>query len=293
MTEVNDLGDLKNCYVVKAENGKTALAITDPGVPLPVERVDQTTPWNDFFFVQQNGVPTALTVAVPGSIIEPRSVDVTRLLTVASVANISIGDWIGLFSGPGDPEDLERYYWSHVTDINGLVLTMGTLIDFPFQIGAPVISTTKNMNVDGSVTPQIFSIQAGGVGGDLEVDITRTLVSSLTASEISLAEFCDIPALANGMYLRVKENGTYRNKCIIQKNSDFLLYGYDWKPFAATNPSHGQDGLAWRFSQNGDDKHGAVSRISGGDIGSLQWVVQDDLRLITSLESVGANHEVD
>ncbi|MCK5611814.1 hypothetical protein KAR91_58635, partial [Candidatus Pacearchaeota archaeon] len=68
--------------------------------------------------------------------------------------------------------------------------------------------------------------------------------------------------------------------------------GYDWTPYTAINPSHGQDGSKWRFSLNGDDKHGAVQRIIG-DVNTLQWVVQQDLTAIELIESVGAIHEVD
>jgi hypothetical protein len=133
-----------------------------------------TSPWNDFYFVQANGAPTTLTAAV-------LTAGDTRLLEVASVANISIGDWLGLFSGGAGGE---RYYWAEVEDINGLVLTMDTLIDFPFPIGAVAIGTTRNMAVNGSVTPQIFSIQAGGGAGDLEIDISRVMLGLLCTGQL-------------------------------------------------------------------------------------------------------------
>lgn len=244
---------------------------------------DNTSPWNDFYFVQANGAPTTLTAAVA-------TAGDTRLLTVASITNISIGDWLGVFSGAVEGE--ERYYWAEVVDINGLVLTMQTLIDYTFPIGSTVLSTTKNMAVDGSVTPQVFSIQAGGGSGDLAIDISRVMMGSLTDTSVSLAEFADIPALTNGIFLRVKENGVYRNKMIARTNYDLAKFAYDWAPYAATNPNQGQDGFNWRFSLNGQDKHGAVSRVFGGNIGTLEWVIQDDLTDILLLESVGANHEV-
>jgi len=247
---------------------------------------DNTSPWNDFYFSQANGPPTTLTspiVSVSGEYLD------TYVISVASVANISVGDWLGVFSGmPGD----ERYYWSEVLAINTLDLTMITPVDYPFPIGATILSTTKEMAVDGSVTPQTFAIQAGGAGGSLEIDISRVMMACLADSAVSLAEFADIPVLTRGMFIRVKENGVYRNKMIARSNFDLAQFAFDWEPYAALNPQQGQDGFNWRFSLNGDDKHGAVSRVSGGDIGTLQIIVQDDLTDIASIEAVGANSEV-
>ncbi len=247
---------------------------------------DNTSPWNDFYFVQQIGtIPTTLTAAVPDPVATP-----SRILSVASIADISIGDWIGLFSGVAGEE---RYYWAEVMDIVGLDLEMQTLIDYPFPIGAIVISTTKNMAVDGSVTPQVFSIQAGGLAGILEIDITRVMMAALCENPVNLGTFVDIAGgLTRGQYMRVKENGVFRNKGIYRTNFDLKKFAFDWDPFQAINPNQGQDGMGWRFSINGMDKHGAVARVSGGNIGTLQWVIQDNEATITLLESVGANHEV-
>ncbi len=277
-----DIGSLTDCYVIQ-ENGKKAMAVTGGGVGLDIVRQSNTSPWNDFFFVQANGAPTTTTAAVP-------TAGDTRLLTVASVANISVGDWIGVFSAG---TTAERYYWAAVEAINGLVLTMDTLIDYTFPIGATVLSTTKNMAVNGSVTPQVFAIQAGGAGGKLEIDISRVMLSCLTVGVVNLSTFGDIVGgIARPMFLRVKENGVYRNKLGAKTNAELALFAYDWSPYATINPQQGQNGFLWRFSIGGEDKHDAVSRVSGGNIGSLEWVVQSDQSSITSMESVGANSEV-
>ena len=249
--------------------------------PLDVVKQSNTKPWNDFYFVQANGAPTELTAAVP-------TAGDTRILSVASVANISTGDWLGVFD-----DATERYYWAFVESINGLDLTMDMLIDFTFPIGSTVLSTTRNMAVDGSVTPQIFAIQAGGAGGTLEIDISRVMLGCLTDDRVDLSKFADIVGgLTRPFYLRVKENGVYRNKMAAKTNFDLALFAYDWAPYTSVNPNQGQDGFNWRFSIGGEDKHDAVSRVSGGNIGSLEWVNQANLSTIVTLESVGANSEV-
>lgn len=277
-----------DCTVeIDGENQRADLVITQPyGGSTDVVKQSNTKPWNDFYFVQANGVPTTTTAAVP-------TAGDTRILSVASVANISVGDWLGVFSGDVEDPTVERYYWAEVESINVLDLTMDILIDYTFPSGATVLSTTRNMATDGSVTEQVFAIQAGGGGGDLEIDISRVMLGALTDGTVNLGKFADIAGgLTRPFYLRVKENGVYRNKLAAKTNFDLALFAYDWQPFAAINPQEGQDGFVWRFSIGGEDKHDAVSRVSGGNIGSLEWVNQDALQTIVTLESVGANSEV-
>ncbi len=277
-----------DCTVEKdGTKQRASLVVTQPlGGATDVVKQSNTKPWNDFYFVQANGAPTTLTAAVP-------TAGDTRILSVASVANISVGDWLAVFSGDVEDPDIERYYWAEVESINVLDLTMDTLIDYTFPDGAAVLSTTRNMAVDGSVTEQVFSIQAGGTGGDLEIDISRVMLGALTNDTVNLSRFADIiGGLTRPFYLRVKENGVYRNKMGAKTNFDLALMAFDWQPFAAINPQQGQDGMLWRFSIGGEDKHDAVSRVSGGNIGALEWIVQDDLSTIVVLESVGANSEV-
>ena len=98
--------------------------------------------------------------------------------------------------------------------------------------------------------------------------------------------------LVRPLYLRVKENGVYRNKIMCKTNYDLAKFAYDWQAYQATNPNQGQNGFNWRFSLGGEDKHDSVSRVEGGNIGTLEWVIQSDLTSILLLESVGANSEV-
>lgn len=249
----------------------------------PVEKVDQTTRWNDLYFVQALGPPAQLTAtAVIGE-----SPGFNRVINVSSVANISIGDWLIIAESTlGEP----RFQAAEVESISTLAVTLTTMVAFAFPTGTNVISTTRDMNVDGSTTPQIFSIQAGG---DFQIDITRILMACTTTDIVDLSKFADIAGgLARPMYLRVKENGDFSNKAQIKTNFDFVKYAFDWTPYAQTNPVQGQNGFGWRFSLNGDDKHGAVTRITGDDQ-TLQWVIQSDLTTILDLQSIGALHEVD
>ena len=220
---------------------------------------DQTTAFDDFFFIQQIGSPTTLDGDIT---FDPDVPQYT--IDVASVASISIGDTIFIFTGVTGEE---RFFDAVVLGISVLTLTLDRSIDFSFEDGDTIISTTKDLNVDGSVTPQIFEIRAGGPTAILEFDITRILIENLSASAVSLSTFGDIAGgITRGLQLRDKLSATvFKQKWNIKQNKDFGLLGFDWEPFAAANPIFGQDGFLWRFTLAGPDKHGVV-KIIGYDI---------------------------
>lgn len=244
---------------------------------------DQTTPFGDFYFLQPIGISTTLTADITG-------VGTQLTIDVASVASISVGDYLGIFSGVSGEE---RFMFSEVLAINVLELTLDSPVDFGFVIGDIILSFTRDLNVDGSITPQIFEIQAGSAEGDLQIDITRLMMQCLADNPVTLSTFCDIiGGIINGLVLREKENGFFRNKWNVKTNGDLAILAYDWDPFLATNPAQGQDGFKWRFSISGREKHGVAFRVIG-DERTLQLVIQDDLTTVDTLRCLGANHEVD
>lgn len=248
---------------------------------------DQTTQFDDLFFTQAIGVPTTLTA---DTIFDSEAETFSRIMIVASIANISIGDFVFVFSGISGEE---RFYSGTVLAISTLTLTMDNPFDFIFSSGDTVVSSTKDMNIDASGTPQIYEIRAGGAGSTREFDITRILMKNLSDTAVDLSKFGDIVGgVTNGLLLRDKlSESVYKNKWNIKTNGDMALLAYDWAPFAATNPVQGQDGFRWRYSINGMDKHGVVKRI--GTNKSLQILLQDNFLTLDQLQTIGAISEVD
>lgn len=233
---------------------------------------DQSTPPFDLFFSMALGAPTTLT--------QEAAID-TRVLNVASVANITQGVYLGIFSGSG------RYYWGTVLSVVGLVVTLDTPLDFTFPIGSNVLPTTRNLAVNGSVTPQIFSIQAGSSG--LSIDITRVLFSMITQDPIQLNLFGDGAALVNGIVLR-KVDGVYRNYFNIKTNYEFGLHAFDIGVYAQNLPND-LNAFICRNSYAGQDKRGVVIRLAKGE--ELQMIIQDDLTTRCDIFNVIAEgHEV-
>jgi hypothetical protein len=247
---------------------------------IAVSPEDRFTPFDDFFFVQAIGIPTTITA---DTVVGNYTID------VASIDNISVGDQIFIFSGISGED---RFFPAGVLSISVLTLTLDRQVDFIYESGDTVISTTKDMNVDGSITPQVFEIRAGGADSEAEFDITRILMKCLTSSAVDFSKFGDIAGgLTRGLQLRDKTDTTeFKNKWNAKTNGDFALLAYDWEGLQAINPSQGQDGFKMRYSLGGADKHGVVKRI--GSNRSLQLVIQDDLTTLTEFVAIGANHEV-
>lgn len=161
-------------------------------------------------------------------------------------------------------------------------------IDRPIDHVFPSATTlgrivTTNMNVDGSVTPQIFSVRAGAI----PTDYVRLLLNATNNQAMDYSLFCGRAALDRGLVFRIV-NSFQKTVFNFKTDGDIGQFAYDIK-YADRAPS-GQFGMATRLTFGGQDKHGVVLRISGDDV--LQWVVQDDLTSLITLRVAGEGHEI-
>ena len=72
----------------------------------------------DLYFSQATGPPTTTTADVALNDYD---------VNVVSVAGISVGTWLGFFSGEADDK---RYMWAEVLAVNALMLTLDRPMDF-------------------------------------------------------------------------------------------------------------------------------------------------------------------
>ena len=142
-----------------------------------------------------------------------------------------------------------------------------------------------NMNVNGSVTPQIFGIR-NPAGSDipLAIDITRLMFVGLTTSTPTLAQFGNIAALARGIQVR-KVDGEWHNVFNAKTNAEMKNIMYDFEIQAAA--SQAQDGFTGRFTLT---NLGAVVRIGANE--DLQIIIQDNLTALTKFEIIAEGSEV-
>lgn len=240
-------------------------------VPVSVE--DQTTAALDLFFAQGSGAPTTLTVQ--------SSID-NSSITVNSSTSFTAGDYVLIAEG-------NRFYTAELLTITNNVLTFDTPLDNNFSVGSFVIPTTRDLNVDGSTTSQTFAIKGGGIGSNLSIDVTRLMIHMETAGAVDLNKFGDLTALTNGVVIR-RVDGTTRNIFNIKSNGEMRNLCFDWTVDVASNPSQGQNGVGFRYTFAGQDKHGVAVRLDPGD--ELQVIIQDDLTGLEKFRIIAEGHEV-
>lgn len=244
------------------------------GIPVNVQ--DQTTPPIDALFAQSISDFTLSADTVASGII------VGSLVYdfVATAAHgIAPADEILLIDVVGN-----RSFFAKVLSVAVNTITVDRPIDhvFPFATALGRIVTTE-MAVNGSVTPQIFSLRSGAV----PTDITRTIMTMLSASSMDDGLFGSLGALTRGLVLRIVN--TYQKTIFCFKtNGEIKQFCYD-VDYSDKAPA-GLYGLTARLTFAGQDKHGVTLRIQDTDV--IQWVVQDNLTGLTSLKLSAEGHLV-
>jgi hypothetical protein len=233
----------------------------------------RTTAPIDLFFIRATGAPTTLDTQAS---IGDYDID------VISATGFSAGTYMGIFCPTAN-----RFFFTTVLNVVSNTLTLDTPLDFAFIPGDNVLPLTRDLNVDGSTTPVVFQIRGGGAGSTLSIDINRLMFSMDTTTRVTLQDFGDLTALTNGLVLQ-RSDGITRNTFNIKQNSDFVSLAYDLQMFDATNPNE-NNGLACRYTFNGQDKHGTALQLEPGD--SLDLIIQDDLSGLEKFHIMGQGYE--
>jgi len=206
------------------------------------------------------------------------------IINVLSAVGFVVGQYLTIYDVVSN-----RVFFSNILAINTLAITLDTPLDFEFPATTSSVTVgNTNMNVDGSVTPQIFGIR-NPLGTDipLAVDITRIMFKCLTNTSVDLSKFGDIAGgLLRGIVLR-RVDGTSQNILNAKTNADLknIMYDLDIQ-LAAGNQ---QDGFTGRLTFAGQNKMGAVVRIGSSE--DLEIVIQDDLTSLVDFEIIAEGHE--
>lgn len=255
-------------------NGNSLLIEENGGLPVNIQ--DQTTQPLDLFFSQQDG--TATTVSVTGVFNENE-------ITVANVSSFTIGKRVLLLSTTG------RVFESTIIGISVNTLTLDSPLDYAFEIGSDAIPVTNELNVDGSVTPQVFQIRGdiGTVDIPIDIDITRIIFQIITNDPPAFEEFGDIiGGLTNGIVLR-RANGYVSNIFNAKTNGELANLMYDITIYLESGPP-ATNGIAGRMTFAGQDKHGVAIRLGTDE--SLDLIIQDDLTSLVSFKIMAQGHIV-
>lgn len=224
----------------------------------------------DLFFIQLKEFHTlAVDVAVN-----------EYVFNIVDATGIVVGDWLGIFSS----DTTNQFYFGEVLAVVGNAVTMDRPFDFAFEAGDTLVNTTRELNVDGSVTPSVFVVQGPGNVSGQAVDIIRIMIQITCDSLPDFGKFGDISGgLTKGIVLRIN-NGITKNIWNVKTNYEFANLAYDLAIYDRANPAEGVFGLACRYTFGGRDKHGTVVRIFPGQ--SLELWVQDDLTSLLSFRII-------
>ncbi len=169
-------------------------------------------------------------------------------------------------------------------------------LDTPLNFSYPAATTTivtsdKEMNVDGSVTRQTFSVAPPILSGSIH--ITRIMFQMTTVEFPELNMFGDIvgptsTGLVRGLMVRVV-NGRNINLFNVDTNGELVNLMFDLNFYEAAK--HGVNGLSGRFTYGGPGKHGGPIELGPGD--SIEAIVQDPLQTLLSFRMIAAGYLVE
>lgn len=263
-----------SCSLNGQSSGVTIVSPLESNGAIPVNVLDQTTTPLDALFSQaisnfslasDSGVSTVTTLVYD--------------FTAAGGHGISPGNEILLLDTAAD-----RALQCVALGVVGDTITIDRPIDHDF-----VVATTlgriiiTNMAVDGSITPQIFSVRAGSIPSDY----VRFILAATNNTAMDYSKFAGLSSLTRGVVFRIV-NSYQKTVFNFKTDADIGQFAYDIK-YADKAPA-GEFGLAARFTFGGQEKHGVVLRIFDNDV--LQWVVQDDLTSLITLRVAAEGHEI-
>ena len=210
-----------------------------------------------------------------------------RTITLTDITNFVDGVTITIFNPIAARFSIMKQIGAPI----GNVVTIDTPLDLAYPIGSFVTAGDDNLNVDGSITPQIFALRNTTERTPINIDITRLIFTAQTDDPISLPDFGDIAGgLLNGIVLR-KVDGTFNNIFNVKSNSELLNIMFDFEIIQSTNPAQGQDGFIGRLTFAGQDKIGVTIRIE--EQSDLQLIIQDDLTQLIEFKIKMEGHIVE
>lgn len=266
--------------------------ITQYPSPIPIETSDrgtrgvaafvqdQTTGLLDVPFL--NLIDDTITLAV-NTVVD--SNDITLTAGHGLTTGTNAGDVIEI----ADTTDGSFFLQCEIVIVTGDVITLDCPVNRIYTTAASLLAVSeRDMNVDGSVTPVVysvlpFSLQKG--------DMVRIIVELRDTVGMDFETFGGIAALTNGVVVRVNNgDGTFRNLYNFKSNGDIIQQAFDHD--FATNIGGGTRGFTSRITWGGQSKHGVVVRLDGSLSEALEIVIQDDLTGLTRMHWNAQGHEL-
>ncbi len=253
--------------IADRETGKSVPLEPNNSVPVTVQ--DQTTPIVIVPLHQKQGETTLATDA---------AID-NYTVTLTDATGFVDGNLVAL----SDVANSQVYYGRQVGAPAANVITVDRPFDFTFVTGTTITRNRTNMNIDGSVTTQVFGLRQGvDPALNLTADVVRIIMTMYTATAPTLSDFGDIAGgITNGVTLR-KRDGNRVNLFNIKDNGELAGICYDIQFLSVFGP--GQDGVTSRLTFGGWSKMGAVVRVAPNE--DIELLVNDNLTSLQKFELI-------
>lgn len=189
--------------------------------------------------------------------------------------NPSHGTLVGEIIELADPDAL-KFMQSEVLIVNADVITLDQPVNRVYTTATAIVQrSSSNMLVDGSVTPQIFSVlPLPSQNGDM----VRVILLLEGSTDQDSSTFGSNDALFNGCVIRIKEaDGNFKNLFNFKSNGDFIIQGFDNDFLQPRVPGNNTRAMISRVTWGGQSKHGVVIPLDGSKGEELQAVIQDNL----------------
>lgn len=184
-----------------------------------------------------------------------------KVLNTSDTTGATAGDVITLYEG-------SRIFQNIVASVALNTITLVSAIDYTYTSSATIDIGDWNMAVDGSVTPQVFSLKAPFEGS---FNIKTVNVSMLDSTDMDDAKFGGIPQLTNGLVFRGVSSYQEKHFAVIVNNLGFWEIGFDIH-YSDKAPA-GQYGFRARRSI--DNINGVMLKLIYD--AEFQVIVSDDL----------------
>jgi len=165
-------------------------------------------------------------------------------------------------------------------------LVLESPLDYAYTTAGFCGSTTKEANVNGSITPVIYHISPPS---GTQWDITRLMFYLQDNVAMDDAKFGGISALTKGIVLRKKDT-IYQNLFNVKSNGEFALRAYD-RTYGDKAPA-GSYSMFCRRTFAGQSKNGITIRLDGDTSDDLELIIQDDLTGLEKFHIVCQGHVV-
>lgn len=189
-----------------------------------------------------------------------------RSFILINVTGFNVDDIIDINNG-----SVHIHIYRKIVSIVGNNVTIDSGVDIALINGSRVQQTSFNMAVDGSVTPQIFTMKPRG---SEEIDMTRLLIQMIDDSAMDDGKFGGLTALTNGVHIRknINNGSSYQTLAIWRANKDLKEDMFNVE-YADKAPA-GEFGLSGRWTLL---ESGSIIHLEASNNEWMELVIQDDL----------------